>query len=62
MNDSRNLYPELKDLNLVPVDYLADGELLESVADTSQDFVITNHFLEHCQNAAVHFFNVACNK
>jgi predicted SAM-dependent methyltransferase len=32
------------------VDIVADGELLESISDASQEFVIANHFLEHCQN------------
>ncbi len=48
--DLRLQYPELKKKKLVPVDFVADGELLESVDDSSQDFVIANHFLEHCQN------------
>ena len=48
--DLRLQYPELKKKKLVPVDFVADGELLESVDDASQDFVIANHFLEHCQN------------
>jgi SAM-dependent methyltransferase len=48
--DLRRQYPELQGKKLVPVDIVADGELLESVDDASQDFVIANHFLEHCQN------------
>lgn len=43
-------YPELNEKKLKPVDVVANGELLESIADASQDFVIANHFLEHCQN------------
>ena len=43
-------YPELNEKKLMPVDIVADGELLESIGDASQDFVIANHFLEHCQN------------
>jgi predicted SAM-dependent methyltransferase len=46
----RQQYPELNQLPLVDVDILADGETLESINDFSQDFVIANHFLEHCQN------------
>jgi SAM-dependent methyltransferase len=48
--DLRRQYPELQGKKLVPVDIVADGELLESVDASSQDFVIANHFLEHCQN------------
>src|SRR5512137_1946907 len=50
VSDLRNQYPELSGKKLVPVDMVADGELLESIGDDSQDFVIANHFVEHCQN------------
>jgi ubiquinone/menaquinone biosynthesis C-methylase UbiE len=43
-------YPELDDQEFVPVDIIADGERLESINDATQDFVIANHFIEHCQN------------
>jgi len=46
----REQYLELADLTLVPVDIIDDGEVLSSVADDSQDFVITNHMIEHCRN------------
>jgi predicted SAM-dependent methyltransferase len=46
----RKQYPELEKENLVNVDILDDGERLSSIKDSSQDFVIANHFLEHCQN------------
>jgi SAM-dependent methyltransferase len=48
--DLRKQYPELESEELVNVDILADGERLETVADESQDFVIANHFIEHCQD------------
>jgi len=48
--DLRKQYPELESQELVNVDILADGERLETIADESQDFVIANHFVEHCQN------------
>src|ERR1700759_1830786 len=48
--DLRAHYPELKDFKLVPIDYIANGEHLESIQDASQDFVIANHFIEHCQD------------
>lgn len=43
-------YPELHDLPLVDVDIVDDGELLTSISDESQDFVIANHFLEHSED------------
>lgn len=48
--DLREHYPELNSVELVNPDILADGELLESIQDSTQDFVIANHFIEHCQN------------
>lgn len=49
-DDLRRQYPELNDMPLVPVDIIDDGERLTTIADESQDFVIANHFLEHCEN------------
>jgi len=46
----RKRYPELARFPLVNVDIKDDGEVLASIADGSQDFVIANHFLEHCEN------------
>jgi GT2 family glycosyltransferase/SAM-dependent methyltransferase len=46
----RRQYPELAAYSLVEPDILDDGERLDTVADASQDFVIGNHFLEHCQD------------
>lgn len=43
-------YRELASANLVDVDIVADGELLETVPDGTQDFVIASHFIEHCQD------------
>jgi predicted SAM-dependent methyltransferase len=43
----REEYPEMAELELAAVDFLDDGERLESIADGSQDFIIANHFLEH---------------
>jgi SAM-dependent methyltransferase len=48
--DLRKHYPELNDLELVNIDIIADGERLDSIQDSTQDFVIANHFIEHCQN------------
>jgi SAM-dependent methyltransferase len=46
----RREFPELAAHPLVPVDVVDDGETLRRFANASQDFVIANHFLEHCQN------------
>lgn len=46
----RTHYPELADKSLVPVDIIDDGERLGTLASESQDFVVGNHFLEHCEN------------
>jgi SAM-dependent methyltransferase len=48
--DLRREYPELRDKALVHVDIVDDGETLATVPDGSQDFVIANHFVEHCEN------------
>lgn len=43
-------YPELKRFNFVKVGLVDDGEKLSKVKTDSQDFVIANHFIEHCEN------------
>jgi SAM-dependent methyltransferase len=56
VSDLRLHYPELSDMPLGEVDVIDDGERLDTFADRSLDFVIANHFLEHCENpiATVH--------
>ena len=46
----RHQYPELSRADLVDVDIVDDGELLATIPDGSQDFVVANHFIEHCQD------------
>lgn len=46
----REQYPELNKMQLVEPDVIVDGETLESIESLTEDFVIGNHFLEHCQN------------
>lgn len=48
--DLRREYVELAEWDLVEVDVVDDGELLETIPPESQDFIVANHFLEHCQN------------
>lgn len=50
VEELRRHYPELAHERLVPVEILEDGERLTSIPDESQDFVIANGFLEHCEN------------
>lgn len=56
----RKHYPELKKLPLVNVDIVDDGEKLTKVPNTSLNFIIANHFLEHCHDpigTIVTFYN-----
>lgn len=48
--DLRKQYPDLADQPLVPVHIIDNGETLATIVDGSQDFVIANHFLEHCED------------
>jgi hypothetical protein len=50
VDDLRREYPELAQWDLTPVDIVDDGELLTTVPAESQDFIVANHFLEHCEN------------
>jgi len=50
VTDLRKHYPELASEKLTDVDIIADGETLSTIGDCTQDFVIANHFLEHCEN------------
>jgi predicted SAM-dependent methyltransferase len=47
-DELRAMYPRKRSRHLVDVDIVDDGERLQKVADRSQDFVIANHFFEHC--------------
>lgn len=46
----RKQYDEISYVPFVETDIIDNGEELGTIADASQDFVIANHFLEHCQN------------
>ncbi len=50
VKELRKQYPELKKYPLVDVDIVDDGETLKNVKSVSLNFVIANHFLEHCEN------------
>lgn len=44
----QKFYVGVKEIKVA--DILTDGEKLTGIDDESQDFVIANHFIEHCQN------------
>ena len=46
--DLRQQYPELGKQRLVEPDVIDDGEKLATFPDASVDFIIANHFIEHC--------------
>jgi SAM-dependent methyltransferase len=46
----RSHYPELAKHRLVAVDVIDDGERLGSQPDSSVDFIIANHFIEHTED------------
>lgn len=46
----RSEYPELADWELTRVDLIDDGEALQGIPDSSQDFIVANHFLEHTED------------
>jgi len=46
----RKQYPELASQNLVEADIIDDGEILPTDGDATQDLVMANHFIEHCEN------------
>ncbi len=46
----RRQYPDFRPGQFARVDIIDDGETLASFPDGKLNFVIANHFLEHCQN------------
>jgi SAM-dependent methyltransferase len=48
--DLRRHYPELAAFPVVEPDIVDDGERLTKIADSSLDFIIANHFIEHCED------------
>jgi predicted SAM-dependent methyltransferase len=57
-DDSRIKFNNLKTNRRVEVDIFDDGETLSKIRDGSQDFVIANHFLEHCKNPIIAIKNM----
>jgi hypothetical protein len=50
IHDLRRHYPELAGKPLADVGVIDDGEKLLRFGESSQDFIIANHFLEHTQD------------
>jgi len=48
--DLRREYPELAEWDLTEAEVLDDGESLSTIEPASQDFIVANHFLEHCED------------
>ncbi len=46
----RQHYPELAEAEIVPPDLIDDGEKLSLIPEASLDFIIANHFIEHCED------------
>lgn len=50
LDDLLKHYPEFRELRVQAPDVVDDGEKLARFSDSSLDFVVANHFLEHCAN------------
>lgn len=50
VDELRTHYPELDGVRIARVDVIDDGEQLTTIGSATQEFVIANHFLEHCQD------------
>jgi ubiquinone/menaquinone biosynthesis C-methylase UbiE len=56
--DLRKYYRELYGSVFTKVDIVDDGEKLSNIKDSTLDFVIASHFLEHCQNPIGTIYNI----
>lgn len=56
--ESYKIFPSINLKDLVKVDIIGDGEKLDNIKTESQDFVIANHFIEHCQNVVLTIENI----
>jgi SAM-dependent methyltransferase len=54
-DEQRRQYPELADKDLAPVDVIGSAEDLTAFDDSSLDFVIANHLLEHLEDPIAGF-------
>lgn len=52
------IFKNLDVKKLVDIDIIGNGETLEGIENNCQDFLIANHFIEHCQNPVSTFENM----
>lgn len=50
LEELRSQYPDLDLSGITAPEIIDDGERLASLSDETQDFVVANHFLEHCED------------
>lgn len=50
LEDLYKEFPEMAQRKLQAPDIIDNGETLASIPDGSLDFIVANHFLEHCEN------------
>ncbi|MEK9968943.1 MAG: methyltransferase domain-containing protein [Ferrovibrio sp.] len=50
LEDLYKEFPEMAQRKLQGPDIIDNGETLEKIPDGSLDFIVANHFLEHCEN------------
>lgn len=48
--DLYRAYPVMSERRIVHVDIVDNGETLATIPDGSLDFIVANHFMEHCQD------------
>jgi SAM-dependent methyltransferase len=54
----RENYPEMVNQPFPEIAIVDDGETLVTIGDATQNFVIANHFIEHCENPLLTFQNL----
>jgi SAM-dependent methyltransferase len=54
----RERYPEMVNQPFPEIAIVDDGETLVTIGDATQDFVIANHLIEHCENPLLTFQNL----
>jgi SAM-dependent methyltransferase len=59
LSELQRHYPELANLAIQAPDVIDNGETLATFPSDSQDFVVANHFLEHCENPIQTIANLA---
>jgi SAM-dependent methyltransferase len=50
LNELQKHYSDLDPQQMVKIDIIDNGETLSTIENNSLDFIIANHFLEHCEN------------